>query len=176
MMDMLFKSGIGIDIENHRVSVACLKGSFKGIQQVAESSYPLDEGKPLSERMQDAAGFINGFIRQHRIPSIALFIGIPGHLCVHREIEFPLAVKENLRATLTYEMEKYVPLAVEDIYFDCQIVSEDKDNDRLKVMIAVVKKEDLEPYLRLSELLECGVSGIEAAPAALSNYFLHRHF
>jgi general secretion pathway protein L len=175
MINVLFNSGIGIDIDNRKVSVAFLKGSFRGVQLAAEQSLPLDDGKPVSERIRDAALFINGFIKEHQIPDIAVFIGMPGRHCMFREVEFPLAVKENLRSTLSYEMDKYIPLALEDIYFDYQIVSEDKAQQRLKVIIAVVKKDDAQPYLRLAELLDRGGSGMESSFAAISNYFFHQH-
>jgi Tfp pilus assembly protein PilN len=175
MINVLFNSGIGIDIEDRKVSVAFVKGSFKGVQLIAEESLLLDENKLLSERLGDAAVFVNDFIKKHRIPDIAVFIGIPGHYCVLREVEFPLAVKENLRSTLTYEMEKYIPLAVEDIYFDYQIVSEDKALRQLRVILAVVKKDDAQPYLGFAALLNRGGSGMETSFAAISNYFLHQY-
>jgi Tfp pilus assembly protein PilN len=175
MMKVLFNSGIGVDIDSRKVSIAYMKGSFQGAQLTAEESLQLGEGKPFAEHMVEIAAFINGFIKKHQIPDTSLFIGIPGQYCVLREVEFPLAVKENLRSTLTYEMEKYIPLAVDDIYFDCQVVSEDKAQQRLKVMIAVIKKEHIQPYLQLAALLEKGASGIEAEPAAVTNYFLDQY-
>jgi Tfp pilus assembly protein PilN len=76
---------------------------------------------------------------------------------------------------LTYEMEKYIPIAVEDIYFDYQIVSEDKTQQQLKVILAVVKKEDVQPYLGFAALLTRGGSGLETSFAAISNYFLRQY-
>jgi general secretion pathway protein L len=175
MINVLFNSGLGIDIENRRVSIAYLKGSFKGVQLAAERSILLDEDKPLPERLRDAAGFVNRFIKEERIPDVAAFIGMPGRQCVLREIELPLAVKENLRAALTYEMEKYIPIAVEDIYFDCQVVSEDRARQRMKTVLAVVKKEDAQPYLQFAELLDRGASGLEASFSAMANFFLHQY-
>lgn len=173
MMKALFNSGIGVDIDSRKVSIAFLKGSFKGVQLAAEESLMLDDSKSFVDRMGEIAGFINGFIRKHQAPDTVLFIGIPGQYYAIREVEFPLAVKENLRSTLTYEIEKYIPLAVDDIYFDFQTAAEDKAQQKMKVVITVIKKEQAAPYLQMAALLDRGASGIEAAPAAVSNYFLY---
>ena len=70
-----------------------------------------------------------------------------------------MAVKENLRGTLLYEMEKYVPLPVDDIYFDCQIIAEDKETNKLRVLLVAVKKELIDPYVDLENPLGSGISG-----------------
>lgn len=171
---MFFNSGVGINIEDHKAVAAYVKGSFKGANLIAESSLVLDQSKPISDKIQDIAEFINAFMREHKISSAGIFIGIPGHYCMFREVDFPMAVKENLKSALEYEIEKYIPLSAEDIYFDYQIVSEDKAQESLTVLLSVVKKENAESYVQLAELLEYGGSGIETAPAAISNYFMHQ--
>jgi Tfp pilus assembly protein PilN len=85
-----------------------------------------------------------------------------------------LAVKENLRQTLGYELEKFIPLSAEDIHFDYQIISEDKESDQLKLLLVVVKKETLAPYLELLGRLGMGISGIEISSTALAEYFLYQ--
>ncbi len=175
MIQLLFNSSMGVDIQETSVSLVYVKGSFKGVQWVDAKRMLFDPSKPLDARMDDAAAFVNGFMQDHRISDAMVFIAFPGKHCVLREVEFPWAVKENLRATLAYEMEKYIPLAVDDVYFDHQIVVEDKAKKHLKVMIGVVKKEDMGPYLEVASRISRGVSGIESSFAALANYILYDH-
>ena len=85
-----------------------------------------------------------------------------------------MAVKENLRGTLLYEMEKYVPLPVGDIYFDYQIIAEDKEANKLKILLVVVKKEFIDPYLDPENPLGAGISGIEINSTALANYLSYK--
>ncbi len=172
---MLFKSSIGIEINHHQINIVYLKGSFKGENLASESSCLLDETKSKSERLADISSFINDFIREHRVSAPDIYIGIPGECSIVREIEFPLAVKENLRATLEYEIEKYIPMSVEDIYFDFSIISEDKAEEKIKLLLVAVKKEAFEYYIQIAEFLDMGASGIEIVPAAVSNYYLYYH-
>jgi len=172
---LLFKSSIGIEINHHQINIAYLRGSFKGENLAAESSFLMDETKSKNERLADISNFIDGFIREHRVSAPDIYIGIPGECSIVREIEFPLAVKENLRATLAYEIDKYIPMSAEDIYFDFSIISEDKVEEKIKLLLVAVKKETFEYYIQIAELLDMGASGIEIVPAAVSNYYLYHH-
>ncbi|RJP84112.1 MAG: hypothetical protein C4518_19600 [Desulfobacteraceae bacterium] len=172
---MFFNSSIGIDINSHRIRAVHLKAAFKGMTLVSESSCLLDESKSRQDRQSDISDFINGIIREEKIAASDLFIGISGDQAILREIEFPLAVKENLRTTLSYEIEKYIPFPAGDIYFDYQIVAEDKTQEKLKLLLTAVKKETLDDFLKIAESVDQGISGMEIAPAAVANYYFHMH-
>jgi general secretion pathway protein L len=144
---LFFNSSIGIDINSRRINAVHLKGTFKGVNLVSESRCLMDESKSRQDRQSDISDFINGFIREENFPASDLFIGISGDHAILREIEFPLAVKENLRTTLTYEIEKYIPFPAGDIYFDHQIVTEDKASEKLRLLLTAVKKDALDDYL-----------------------------
>ncbi len=166
---MYFQASVGIDIENNRVSLVYLKASLKGLCLAAHAIYPLEKEDP-EEKTAETRKYVNEFLRNHRISSADIFVGIRRDLTILRYIELPLAVKENLRGTLYYEMEKYVPVPVSEIYFDCQIIAEDKEANKLTVLLVVVKKEFIDPYLDRDNRLGEGISGIEINSIALVNY------
>ena len=170
---MLFQTSLGIEIDEKSVSMAYLKDSFKGVRLAAHAVYSLDMGVPLKEKLETAAGFVKEFMEENRIVSTDIFIGISREPAILRIVEFPLAVKENLRETIRYEMEKYVPISVDDIFFDCQVLAEDKEQNLLKVLLIVVKKDALAPYLEFKDRLNVGMSGIETGSTAVVNYLFH---
>jgi general secretion pathway protein L len=170
---LYFQASVGINIESNRVSLVCLKRSLKELGIAAHTIYPLGKEDP-EEKTAEIRKVVNEFLREHRIPSADIFLGIQRDLTILRYIELPLAVKENLRGTLLYEMEKYVPLPVNDIYFDCQIIAEDKEANKLKVLLIVVKKELIDPYLDVENRFGAGISGIEINSTALANYFSYK--
>lgn len=172
---MLFKSSIGIDINGNRVHAVRLKGSFKGVTVAAQSRLLLDESRSGPDREADITEFVNGFVREQNFSAAELFIGIAGDPLILRKIEFPLAVRENLRATLAYEIEKYVPFSADDGCFDYQVINEDKAADKLELLLAAVKKEALAPFLGIAENIGQGVSGIEIASVGAVNYCLYRY-
>lgn len=171
---MLFQTSLGIDIEDNRVSMVYLKASLKGVSLAAHAIHPLEKEKPVKERLETVAELVRNFLGENQIQSTAIFLGIPRDLTILKYVELPLAVKENLRATLQYEMEKYVPVSANDIYFDYQVIAEDKGTNKLKVLLMVVKKESVDPYFDLSNKLDAGISGIEISSTAMANYFSYK--
>jgi Tfp pilus assembly protein PilN len=170
---LYFQASVGINIESNRVSLVYLKRSLKKLGLAAHAMYPLEKEDP-EEKTAEIRKVVNEFLKEHQILSADIFLGIPRDLTILRYIELPLAVKENLRGTLLYEMEKYVPLPVSDIYFDCQIIAEDREANKLKVLLIVVRKELIDPYLDLENRFGAGISGIEIHSTALANYFSYR--
>ncbi|MEA3486622.1 MAG: PilN domain-containing protein [Thermodesulfobacteriota bacterium] len=168
---MLFQTGLGVSIETGFLSVAYLKASFREIKLEAQAVYQLPAEKTLEERLTVARSMIRTFLEKNNILSTDIYLSVPRDLAVLRYVELPLAVKENLRETLGYEMEKYTPFSSDDVYFDCQIISEDREAGTLKALLVVVAKDAIGPYVDLCEDLGTGISGIEISSTALAGYF-----
>lgn len=169
---MLSTAAVGIDITDQQVSIVCLKKHLKAVRLVAAEKCLLDADKQLKDKTADISGFINEFLKDNRISAADIFIGIPSERMIFREIELPLAVKENLAATLAYEMEKYVPLAAADVYYDFQVTGEDKEREMITVSLSVVKQADLEPCLNVAAALDLTASGISPGCAGVANSFM----
>ena len=118
---MYFQASVGVRIERSRVSLVYLKRSLRGFFLAGHAVYPVEKENP-EEKTAEIRKLVNEFLREHKISSADIFLGIARDLTILRYIELPLAVKENFRGTLRYEMEKYVPLSADDIYFDSQII------------------------------------------------------
>ncbi|MBU1902423.1 MAG: pilus assembly protein PilM, partial [Proteobacteria bacterium] len=168
---MLFQTSLGVDIQHHSVSFAYLKASFKGVRLGAHATYPFEEGTPAKDKADLVGGMIRDFVGKNSISPASIFLGVPRDVAIFRYVELPLAVKENLRETLGYEMEKYLPFSAEEIYFDYQTIKEDKESGKLKLLLIASKKEAVDPYLDLFTRTGVGISGIEVSSTAIANYF-----
>jgi Tfp pilus assembly protein PilN len=171
---LLFQTSLGIDIQEDSLSMAYLKASFRGVRLTAHAVYPLEKGQSRQEKMDQIRGLTRLFLGKNRIASAGIFLGIPRYLTVLRYVELPVTVKENLRASLGYEMEKYVPFSVDKVYFDYQVIAQDKETGSIKVLLVLAKKESIEPYLALAKELGAGISGIEISSTAMANYFSYQ--
>ncbi|HOO89324.1 MAG TPA: pilus assembly protein PilM [Syntrophales bacterium] len=170
---MLFQTGLGVSIEKECLSVVYLKASFREVKLEAHAVYQLPADKALEERLTVARNMIREFLEKNHILSTDIYLSVPRDLAVLRYIELPLAVKENLRETLGYEMEKYVPFSADDVYFDCRIISEDREAGTLKMLLVAAAKDAVGPYTGLCQDLGTGISGIEISSTALTGYFSH---
>jgi Tfp pilus assembly protein PilN len=170
---LLFQSALGIYIHEDGLSIVHLKSSFKTIKVENQAGYSLDSNKPFKEKMLICADLIQDFIKSNNVESSDIFLGIPRKSVILRDIEFPLAVKENLRSTLEYKIENYIPLKVENIYFDYQIIEENKQHNRLKILLVVVQKDILDTYFRFKDRLGLGLTGISIDSTAYVNFLAH---
>jgi general secretion pathway protein L len=166
---LLFQDGIGLAIEDSRVSAVHLKSSLKGARLSARAVWPIDSGVPLRQQAQALAHHLKEFVSTKDLAGAGVHIGLSQEKILLREIELPLAARENLADTIRYELDRYLPLPEEDLDLDFQILSEDRDTGKLHVLLAAAKKADLAACMDLAAAAGIGVSGIEPIAAAILN-------
>lgn len=146
-----------------------LQSRFREAVMMAQRSCPLPALGGSEDRQREVATRLKEFIGENGIDSPEIYLALPTETGIVRDLQFPLAVKENFRETIRLEMEKYIPLPVDQIYYDWQIIAEDKKNKQLTILLVVIRKEDLDPWLRMCREFELGISGIELTATALAN-------
>ncbi len=166
---MIFQTAIGVDVGAGQVHLAHLQQSFRGVTMSAHSVHAFEKGMTSEEKTADVLSVIREFIAENRIGTKALVIGISDDQVMFREITYPSAVKENLRTTLEYDIDNYVPLSADEICFDFQVMEEDKKTNQLHILLACIKKTDFKPYLSLCKQWPYGVYGLCVSGAAEKN-------
>jgi general secretion pathway protein L len=147
-----------------------LKRSLRGVNLGAHGVCPLPQDGSEEDRLAAVEACVADFVSRHRIAPEGVFLGLGGELAISRRLEFPQAVKENLRETLRYEMEKYIPVPVDEVCYDYQIISEDKATKQLSLLLVMAKKRDIVGYCQLADRLRVVLSGIEPRLGALVNF------
>jgi general secretion pathway protein L len=168
---VLFQNTIGIDIRRNRVNILALKTSFRGEKKVFHTSVSFDGELSSEKKVKLIGGIVRQFIVDNSLGEPELFMAIPRDRVVVREVRLPSAVRENLRATLGYEMQKYVPLPVDEIYFDYVLCNDNGSDDTVRLLLLVVKKDDLDDYLALASYVGLALSGIQIQSTALTGVF-----
>ena len=166
---LIFQDSIGIDVKQDEVVLAYLKQSFRGVRLAAHSVYTMGADKSEKEKLDALPSFLAEFRDENQIPTSNLVMGLSKEKVMLREIEYPSAVKENLRSTLDYDIDKYIPLSADEIYFDYQVIEEDHAKNRLKILLVMIKKTDCEPYLSFCRKWPGGVYGLSVSAAAIAN-------
>ncbi len=63
-------------------------------------------------------------------------------------IQMPKMNKEELKSAILFEIENYIPLSIEETYFDFQVVEPVYDHlDHLDVLIVAIPKKVIDPYI-----------------------------
>jgi Tfp pilus assembly protein PilN len=163
---------LGIEFKPSHLILTLLRKSFRKMALLDCEMHPLPPEGQREEREVQILNPINKFISKHRLQKEKTSISIPRERSVVRFIRLPIATKENLRKVIEYEIPKYTPFEMGEVYFDCQILKEEKD--WLHLYAVFIKKTEVDPYLSL--LKKIGIEPISVqipSVGALNLFYYH---
>ena len=131
--------------------------SVEAIGGTRDSSARLDLSVPQSAdvaRTQVPADLSRIFGDKFR-----LFVAIPPEWAIRRTITVPIALEENLRESLGYELDRFTPFRAEQAYFDFRVVDRLPEAKQLRIGLVVVQKESLDQLLTKATAMGLAVSG-----------------
>ena len=170
---LIFNSSLGIDFKRNHLILTLLKKSFGKIRLEDYRIYPLWSEGQKEVREAQWISLITTFLSKHQVNKERVSVAIPREKVVVRFLRLPIATKENLRKVLEYEAPKYTPFDKEEIFFDYQILNEDKE--WLHLIAVFMKKDELNPYLSLLKKIGLQPLSIQIpSVGALNLFFYHK--
>jgi general secretion pathway protein L len=167
----IFNSNLGIDFRQNHLILTFLKKTLGKIRLVDYRIYPLwSEGQKEVQQAQWIS-LITSFVSKHQVNKERVAVSIPREKVVVRFIRLPIATKENLRKVLEYEAPKYTPFDKDEVYFDFQILKEDKES--VHVIAVFIPKSELETYLSLLRRIGIRPTSVQIPSTAALNLFFH---
>lgn len=94
---------------------------------------------------------------------VTLFLSLSPTLVLRRTLTLPQATEENLGQTLAFELDRYTPFKPDQAYYDFCIRSRDESSNQIKVELAVARRADVEPLLRVVTSLGLHIQGLAFA-------------
>lgn len=163
--------GFGIDFKKNHLILILLKKSLRRIVLVdyeVHSLLPEDQGE---EREVQILNLINPFISKYNLKKEKVSISVPREKAFVRFLTLPIATKENLRKVIEYEVSKFTPFEKGEVYFDYQILKEEKEGIRLCAMF--MKKIELDFYLSLLKKIGIEPISIQIPLTGVLNLFYY---
>jgi Tfp pilus assembly protein PilN len=162
---------VGIDFRPNHVILTLLRSSFGKVRLGDAESHALPAEAQKEAREAQCLGFIRVFLSRNQANRQRVHISIPREKTLVRVIRLPAAARENLRKVLEYEMPKYTPFEKEEVYFDYQVIRQDKE--WLQLIAVFARKRDLDPYLGLLKKAGIQPASIQVPSGAALNLFLY---
>lgn len=81
---------------------------------------------------------------------------------LRKTITLPLATEENINNVISYEMDRYTPFKNEDVYFDVKIQERNKAENKLTILLSVIRRSLLDKVLQFASELEMSIGTIYA--------------
>lgn len=149
---------VGLDIGNISVKVASLKGGgqsfmLESIAQVA--SPPKGIASDALIDLEALADTIKQLIESSNIKNKNVALCLPENEVYTKVIEMPQLSQQELSAALKFEMEQYIPLPIDKVRTDWQILSANDDEGRktMNVMIIAAPILLLEKYQKIMDMV-----------------------
>ena len=99
--------------------------------------------KALSENIKKAVKEVCG----EKIRDKHVVISLPEEKAFLQVIQLPLMKEEEVQKAVHFEAENYIPLPIDKVYLDSQIISSDIKNKKLNVLIAAMSKTIVDSYV-----------------------------
>jgi len=143
----------GLDISDLSLRIAKLKkrGKFFSLVSWGEAKIKpgiIEHGEiknedVLSEIIKQALVKIKG----ERMKTKYLIASLPEKKAFLQVIEMPKMKREELKTSVPFEAENYIPLPIEKVYLDFQTVPCSNQTDHLDVLIAALPKKTVDSYV-----------------------------
>jgi general secretion pathway protein L len=161
---------IGLVFKKEEMTIACLK---QGIREMYLEGYRILPFLDLKDEEKEEAILYNldRFFKTYKEGRDNLFIALPRDIALLQFLNLPIAVEEDLRATLGYEMDRHTPFSFDEVYFDYHVVKRFPESNLLYVMLITIKKDPVDYYLDLFKKINVKPRGIEITTTALFNVF-----
>lgn len=168
------QSILGLDIGRSRIKAVRLETTFKGFEAVAFAEHELppeppappppdpgEEGDEAAEPREDK-GFawiervkagVWALLDEHELTADVVITALPGDRVTTRVIELPFKRTREIDMVLGPELEELLPMDIDEVVFDYQVLSESESGS--KILVAVADKRFFKAFL--TGLQEIGV-------------------
>jgi Tfp pilus assembly protein PilN len=156
--------GIGVYLEENKLTLVHVRKRFSDIQVGHWATYPLESGK-----MEELAEVLQKTVSGWTPKLCPVSLAVTTHLSFLRQAALPRAAAENLAKVVAYELDRFLPLPPEQLFYDFQVLGE--TDSEIHLMLMAVLRDPVEACLRL--LTEAGLSpvAVELAPVATGKVF-----
>lgn len=154
------KFAFGLDIGSFTIKVVKLKLSKDGAElcdyKIAPSEFDVIA---VLKKLKDSENLDSANIS---------FSGIS---TVIRYVNFPKMSPEDLKKSLKFEAQKYIPFSIEEVNFDSYILKENLPDNKMLVLLAAVKKDFMSQRRKILEGAGIKTAVAEIDSTALTNSF-----
>ncbi|RJR32941.1 MAG: hypothetical protein C4567_17595 [Deltaproteobacteria bacterium] len=155
---------LGVYLEPGGLTLVQVRKGFAGTQ-VAHLERLLREQRNLDSletRLQE-------IVSSRGLANSPVNLAVSRDLGFFREAELPLAAAENLAQVVSYELDRFLPIPAERLYYGFQVIRETETG--IHLMLLALLREPVEECLELLTRVGLRPNSLEPGPAAAANAF-----
>ena len=167
---------VGVDIGSHAIKMVAVRPA-KGELPVELTHFGLAELP--EEAIVDGAiaapavvvETLAELFEQHKVKSRFAATSISGNAVIVRRVTMPRTDPEQLRESLPWEAEEYIPFDVDDVDLDFAILGEDEEGNTMEVVLVAAKRERVDEYVQVIQEAKRTPTIMDIDAFALQNAF-----
>ncbi len=143
----------GLDVSDSSLRIAKLKKRGRFFRLVSWGETRIKPGLVEGGEIKDETALAKIIkqalvkIKGERIKTKHLIASLPEKKAFLQVIQMPKMEQEELKTAVPFEAENYVPLPIEKVYLDFQVISSSDQSDRFNILIAAIPKKTVDPYV-----------------------------
>ncbi|MBN1932898.1 MAG: pilus assembly protein PilM [Desulfobacterales bacterium] len=134
---------LGLDIRDNAVAAVLLKCGIKGNSIEAHTYISIADSKEIGSGISQALKLIQ---EKKEITGSVCIASLPSNRVAYRNISLPFKEPNKIRQVLPFELEPTLPLSIDELIIDFQIVQSAEQTD---IIAAAIEKSDLGSYLEI---------------------------
>lgn len=178
-MELFSQGVIGLDIGSSSIKAIKLKKLKEGFELVAAEIVNIS-ADPVDEMDADTKHslYVNTLKKLLKLKTLAgnkVITAIPGDSAIIRYIKVPYMTKDELKNMIPYDAEQYIPLSMDQVVFDYEVLCEvDEENQKkLEVLLVAVKNDTMGQHLNILKDSGASPAVIDVDAFALCNAHVH---
>jgi len=163
------KTRVGLDIGTSSVKVLALSGQKTGGFQLDFFAVQSIDGERSKEKIIEA---VKRAIASSETKIQNVTISVSGQSVVVRQVLFPKMSESELKSALQFEAEKHIPFNINEVYIDAQVIDQNTEGNKMKVLIVASKKDLVDEYLGYIKEAGLEAEAIDCDTIAVTNAFI----
>ena len=169
------KELVGLDIGSNTVKLLELK-SVKGgyqLKNIGEALLPKDAiVNKIIDNYDAVSETMAALFSDLRVKTKNVAISISGHSVIIKKVSLPKMSENELRESIPWELEQYIPQSIHDVNYDYQIMPGETPEGNIDVLIVAAKKDVTNSYV--SVVREAGLNPVvvDVDVFALENMYM----
>ncbi|OGG35164.1 hypothetical protein A2363_03760 [Candidatus Gottesmanbacteria bacterium RIFOXYB1_FULL_47_11] len=150
---------LGLDIGSHSIKLIELAREGKQLALAAAGSVATPSGALMSAggaEITSVAESIKRLLKETGAKSKNIHIALPEAKVFTRVLEMPALSDRELSSAIQWEAEQYIPLPLDQVNLDYEVLRSSKDTgtNKMEILLVAAPKALLEKYLTILELAE----------------------
>jgi len=115
-------------------------------------------------------------IEGEKIKTKHVICSLPEEKAFLQVIKMPKMSDEDLKSAVIYESENYIPLPIESVYLDFQVVSSKEDSQEMEILIAALPKKIVDSYINCLKKAGLRPLSLEIESLAIARALIKKGF